>query len=54
MLDFSNFKEVDFEKWCPKCAHWKKDEEDDPCNICLGIGGNYGTTKPFKFEEEPE
>ena len=46
-------KEVYFDEYCPKCAHWTKMPDDDPCWDCLNQGWNYDSHKPTKYEEKP-
>ena len=43
-------KLVSFKDFCPKCKHWNKAENEEPCNECLGVGGNKFTCAPVKFE----
>lgn len=44
-------KEVDYSKYCFKCAYKKTDDFEEPCNTCLEEFTNEGTDKPTKFEE---
>ena len=43
-------KEVRFDEYCKKCKHWEKEENEDPCYICLEDGWGE-SEKPVKFEE---
>ena len=44
-------KEVYFDQYCPKCKHAKSEEEKEPCDECLAIGGRIDSHKPEYFEE---
>ena len=48
---YSDYKEVDFKHWCPKCKHRDVKETMDPCNECLEVGMREGTRKPEYFKE---
>ena len=43
-------KLVEFEKWCPKCKHWKKKEDETPCCDCVSVAARPFSHKPEKFE----
>ena len=43
---------VEFDKFCPKCKHYKKLESEEPCWECLNEPYNLYTNRPVKFEEE--
>ena len=45
-------KIVDFQHWCPKCEHWEKGENEDPCFDCLNQGWNEDSTKPILYKEK--
>lgn len=45
-----NTKEVRFDKWCPSCIHYKKDESEDPCWDCLTQDWKIDSTKPIMWE----
>lgn len=49
---FERTKIADFDKYCKKCKHWEKGENEDPCFDCLCDSVNYNTHKPTKFEEK--
>jgi len=49
---YSTFKEVDFNKYCPKCQYDKKLEEDDPCFECLEVPARADSHKPVNFKEK--
>lgn len=42
-------KEVFFE--CKECKHWKKTEEESPCNMCLDVWYREDSHRPLYFEE---
>ena len=44
-------KEVKFDEYCPKCQHYNKGEDEDPCWDCLNQGWNEDTHKPVMFKE---
>ena len=46
-----NDKEVDFVTYCPKCAYWKKKENESPCDECLAAPTSLYSAKPLRFEE---
>ena len=46
----SEYREVDFAAYCPKCVHEKKTESDRPCGWCLSMPTNLYTDKPTGFE----
>ena len=48
----SEYREVDFATYCPKCVHEKKTESDRPCCWCLSMPTNLYTDKPTGFEEK--
>ena len=43
-------KLVEFEKYCPKCKHWKKKEDEAPCRDCVSVAARAFSHKPEKFE----
>lgn len=43
---------VEFENWCSKCKHYKKDEEDNPCYLCLDEPVNEDSKKPVYYAED--
>lgn len=47
-----NQKIVDFEKYCPKCEHYSKSENEDPCWGCLDTPTNTYSHKPILFKEK--
>lgn len=52
-MDQENVKIVNFFKWCPRCVHFKKKEDEDPCYDCLAIHARENSTKPeFYVEKE--
>lgn len=42
---------VDYEKYCPTCAHRDLDEAKDPCHDCLQHPVNDDSRKPFYWKE---
>ena len=44
-------KEVDFVTYCPKCAYWKKKENESPCDECLAAPTSLYSAKPLRFED---
>lgn len=48
----SEYREVDFNTYCPKCKDWKTEENEEPCNDCLEHPTNLYTDKPTRFEEK--
>ena len=48
----SEYREVDFNTYCPKCEHIKKKDIEEPCNDCLEHPTNLYTDKPTRFEEK--
>jgi len=49
-------KEVFFNEYCPKCEHWKVDENNmgpkDPCWECLDTPCNIDSHKPINFKHD--
>lgn len=48
----TEYKEVYFDEFCPKCKHEKKKENESPCDECLEEGMNLYSHKPVRFEEK--
>lgn len=46
------YREVDFEQYCPKCKHEKMEETKEPCNGCLGEPVNHQSSKPTMYKEK--
>lgn len=46
------YKEVYFDKYCPKCENRTKTESDDPCWDCLNEPSNVESHKPIFFKED--
>ena len=46
----SNFKEVQFQKYCKTCKYRKVKETEEPCNECLTQGARTGSHKPLKYD----
>lgn len=46
------YKEVEFDSYCPKCKHFKKLEEEDPCFDCMNEPLNLYSHRPVKYEKE--
>lgn len=47
-----NIKEVRFDLYCEKCAHYEEPDDDDPCHYCLEEPGRQYTHKPLNFKEK--
>lgn len=50
----SEYEEVYFNEYCPKCRHEKVDDTKGkaPCHECLSEPVNLGSHKPVKYEEK--
>ena len=48
-MDISNMI-VAFHAYCPSCKHWKKEENEHPCRICLTSPAREGSLRPEKYE----
>ena len=48
----NDYRIVMFSKYCSKCKHYEKSEQEDPCFECLENPVNLGSHKPVKFEEK--
>lgn len=46
------YREVDFESYCPKCKYRLYPEESDICTKCLAEPMNQETKKPVNFKED--
>ena len=46
----SEYREVDFATYCPKCNYEKKTENEQPCCRCLSMPTHLYTDKPTGFE----
>ena len=49
-MDFNDMKEVDFEKYCPKCSEWDTDDYVDPCSECICDCYRQGTEVPLHYD----
>jgi len=47
-------REVLFDEYCPKCKHYNKGADEDPCWDCLNQGWNIDSHKPTMFEPSDE
>lgn len=45
-------KIVNFREYCPKCEHYPKEENEDPCWKCLIHMTNTWSHKPLYFEKK--
>ena len=45
------YKEVQFDKYCKKCKHKIKNENEEPCDECLSEPTNLYSEKPIKYKE---
>ena len=52
MNEDTDYKEVNFKKYCPLCKYYDLNDFENPCNECLTWPTNYGTRKPLMFMEE--
>lgn len=48
---YTEHKEVDFTK-CKSCIHYKKNEDEEPCNECLNIHFRWDSHTPVFYEGE--
>lgn len=44
-------KIVEIEKWCPKCLHFDKPENEEPCWECLTNATNEDSHRPINFKK---
>lgn len=44
--------EVSFYDWCPKCQHYLKKGDEEPCDSCLDQPWNTDSRKPVNFKEK--
>lgn len=51
-MDIGETKIVEFDNYCNRCKHEKKEELDDPCFDCLDEPVNAYTHRPVYFEEK--
>lgn len=51
MSQVSEFKEVDFYKYCKLCKYKDYNAVDTPCYECLCEAVNIDSHKPVRFEE---
>lgn len=42
---------IDFDIYCPKCDHERKNEGEHPCCDCLDTPAREDSNKPIYFEE---
>lgn len=49
---YDEYREVRFDKYCPKCKHMDIEEKNAPCCECLEEPTNLHTDKPVKYEEK--
>lgn len=45
-------KMVEFEKWCSKCMHLDKPENEEPCWECLTNPTNEDSHRPVNYKEK--
>lgn len=48
----TEWREVNFSKYCIKCKHFRKPEWKEPCNACLTHAVNQNSEKPVYWEEK--
>ena len=46
----ANLKEVEFEKYCPKCSKWDTDDWVDPCSECVCDAFREETEIPVHYD----
>lgn len=51
-MDYQDYKEVYFDKYCKKCKNRKLKETDEPCDECLSEPINLQTHRPVRYEEK--
>lgn len=51
-MDYENYQEVYFEKYCKTCKYKKLKETLDPCNECLEECVNINSHKPVYWEDK--
>lgn len=50
----NEMKEVRFDLYCPDCEWRTTDDDEDPCDECLGNPINLYSQKPIKFRKKEE
>lgn len=48
----SEYREVNYKKFCETCEHKENKENEEPCAECLDHPINLYTEKPTKWEEK--
>lgn len=48
----SNYKLVDFEKYCPTCKNKNLPDDNYPCDECLEVPAREYSHKPSRYEED--
>ena len=51
-INDNEYKEVYFHMYCKECKHRELNENQEPCNECLGEPINQYSHKPIKFEKK--
>lgn len=51
-MDYQDYKEVYFDKYCKTCKHKKLKETDAPCDECVSEPINLQTHRPVRYEEK--
>lgn len=51
-MDYQEYKEVYFNKYCKKCKHDKLKDNDEPCSECMSEPINLQTHRPVRYEEK--
>lgn len=46
----ADMKEVEFEKYCPKCSKWDTDDWVDPCSECVCDAFREETEVPVHYD----
>lgn len=47
-----NFKFVEFERYCPDCEYFLKEESEGPCYDCMRTPSVQNSHKPINFKKE--
>lgn len=45
-------KIVHFNEYCPKCMYYKNEENEEPCDRCLNVGGRLYSHQPIEFKDQ--
>ena len=53
-MDNEDLKVVLFDKYCKTCKHCDRNENTDPCELCLDEPVRLYSEKPFYYQEKDE